>query len=176
MSIIVNFRSILVSYGNFGQLWSIKGHFTLLSCCFLVTFSVFLVNLWSIICQFLGNFLPFFPQFFYKMFCQFNYLLNYCWKSIVKSIIFSIIAWCGLVEPGFELSINPSLDSEGEGLSRFWTAAYNWPIRGSVSDPCPCLLFSAEQCFRGNGNHPSHLYRGLTSDQTISAIIALMCN
>ena len=93
----------------------------------------------SIICQFLRNFWQFFPQFFYKMFCQFNYLLNYCRKSIVKSIIFSIIAWCGLVEPGFESSLNPSLDSEGEGLSRVWTQAYNWPIWGSVSDPCPCL-------------------------------------
>ena len=74
------------------------------------------------------------------MFCQFNYLLNYCWKSIVKSIIFLIIAWCGLVEPGFESSLNLSLESEGEGLFRVWTQAYNWPIWGSVSDPCPCLL------------------------------------
>ena len=105
----------------------------------LITFSVFLVNFWSIICQFLSNVWQFYPQFFYEMFCQFNYLLNYCWKSIVKSIIFSIIAWCGLVEPGFESSLNPSLDSKGEGLSRVWTQAYNWPIRGSVSDPCPCL-------------------------------------
>ena len=107
--------------------------------CFLVTFSVFLVNFWSIICQFLSNFWQFFPQFFYKMFCQFNYLLNYCWKSIVKSIIFSIIAWCGLVKPGFESSLNPSLDTEAEGLSRVWTQVYNWPIRGSLLDPCPCL-------------------------------------
>ena len=72
------------------------------------------------------------------MFCQFNYLLNYCWKSIVKSIIFSIIAWYGLVKPCFESSLNPSLDSKGKGLSRVWTQAYNWPIWGSVSDPCPC--------------------------------------
>ena len=122
----------------YGQLWSIIGnlHDFLL---FLVTFSVFLVNFWSIICQFLSNCWTIFPQFFYKVFCQFNYLFNYCWKSIVKSIIFSIIAWCGLVEPGFESSLNPSLDSEGEGLSRVWTQAYNWPIQGSVSDPCPCL-------------------------------------
>ena len=109
-----------------------------MSCLFL-TFSVFLVNFLSIIHQFLSNFWQFFPQFFHKMFCQFNYILNYCWKSIVKSIIFSIIAWCGFVEPGFESSLNPSLDSEGKGLSRVWTQAYNWPIRGSVSDPCPCL-------------------------------------
>ena len=82
------------------------------------------------------------PLIFYKMFCQFKYLLNYCWKSIVKPIIFSIIAWCGLVESGFESSLNPSLDSEGEGLSRVsslsGTQAYNWPIQGSVLDPCPC--------------------------------------
>ena len=72
--------------------------------------------------------------------CQFNYFVNYCWKSIVKSIIFSIITWSGLVKPGFESSLDPSLDSEGEGLSRVWTKAYNWPIQGSVSDPCPCLV------------------------------------
>ena len=98
------------------------------------------MNFWSIICQFLSHFWQFFPQFLYRMFCHFNYLLKYCWKSIVKSIIFSIISWYGLVEPGFESSLNPSLNSEGEGLSRVWTQAYNWQIWGSVSDPCLCLV------------------------------------
>ena len=81
------------------------------------------------------------------MFCQFNYLLKYCWKSI----IFSIIALCGLVEPGFESSLNPSRNSEGEGLSRVWTQAYNWPIRGSVLDPCPCLV----EGLLSTGHNPS---------------------
>ena len=72
-------------------------------------------------------------------FCQLNFLLNYCWKAIVKSIIFSIITWSGLVERGFESSLDQSLDCECEGLSRVWTQAYNWPIWGSVSDPCLCL-------------------------------------
>ena len=144
---------------NVGQLWSIIDNFTWFELFFLVTFSVFLVNFWPIICQLLSNFWQFFSQFFYKMFCQFNYLLNYCWKSIVKSIIFSIIAWCGLIEPGFELSLNPSLDSEGEVLSRVWTQAYNWPIRGSVLDPCPCLLqLWREFCLVGLSHEPNAQY------------------
>ena len=60
-------------------------------------------------------------------------------SMLILVIIFSIIAWCGLVEPGFESSRNSSLDCEGKGLSRVGTQAYNWPIWGSVSDPCPCL-------------------------------------
>ena len=91
------FWSIMV---NFGTFWSIIGNFTGFEF-ILVTSSVFLLNFWSIICHFLSNFWQFVPQFFYKIFCQFKYLLNYCWKSIIQSIIFSIIAWCGLVEPGF---------------------------------------------------------------------------
>ena len=102
------------------------------------------MHFWWILVKYLSilkTISQFFPQLFYNFFFQFNYLLNYFWKSIVKSIIFSIIAWCGLVEPSFESSLNPSLDSEGkcEGLSRVWTQAKNLPIRGSVSDPCPCL-------------------------------------
>ena len=146
------FWSIIV---NFGQLWSIMvnyRYFYMILNVFLVTFSVFLVNFWSIICQFLSNIWQFVPQFLYRMFGQFNYLLKYCWKSIVKSIIFSIIAWCGLVKPGFESSLNPSLNSEGEGLSRVWTQAYNWPIWGSVSGSCPCPGYTGsvncwEWCF-----------------------------
>ena len=87
-----------------------------------------------------------FLQFFLKKNCQFNYVLNYCCKSIVKSIIFSIITWSVLVEPGFESSLDPSVDSEGEGPSRVWTQAYNWLIRWSVSDPCPCLVCTALYC------------------------------
>ena len=41
-----------------------------------------------------------------------------------------------MVEPGFESSLDPSLDSEGEGLSRVWTQAYNWTLA-----QFPCLLY-----------------------------------
>ena len=44
-----------------------------------------------------------------------------------------------MVKPGFELSLDQSLDSEGKGLLRILTEAYNLPNRGSVSDPCPVL-------------------------------------
>ena len=40
-------------------------------------------------------------------------------KYIIKSQVFN------MVDPGFQLRVGPSLDSEGEGLSRVWTQAYN---------------------------------------------------
>ena len=61
----------------FSQLWSIMVILLDFSCFFPVTFSVFLVNFWSIICQLLGIFLQFF--------------LNFSIRCFVNSIIYSII-------------------------------------------------------------------------------------
>ena len=128
LSIFVIFCLILFNNGqiwpimvNHGQLYVILVNFS----CF---FEKFLVYFWWIVSQLYFNSLVIFDSFshfFLKDVCQIKYLLNYCWKSIVKSIIFSIILWSDLVEPGFESSLDPTLDSEDEGLSRVWTRACN---------------------------------------------------
>ena len=79
-------------------------------------------------------------------------------KEFVNFIIYSIIVECqlsslyflnfcmtDLVKPSFESSLYPTLDFKGKGLSSVWTLAYNWPIWGSVSDPCPWLACSRDQ-------------------------------
>ena len=56
-----------------------------------------------------------FSKNFFKAIDKLIVLPKKFFKAIVKSVIFSIIACCDLVKPGFESSLNPSLDSEGEG-------------------------------------------------------------
>ena len=58
---------------------------------------------------------------------------KYMIESQIPSQVFN------MVDPGFQLSLGPSLDSEGEGLSRVWTQVHIQPFQRSVSDFCPIL-------------------------------------